>query len=147
MSNFLLSPGITPELADVFVIAVPLAVGFGYLLAGRRGFELAVSLAAIVLGGIKLYTDYQDLPDVAVALAAILGGALWALRSNGFLPQSRGMRIAGAVVGAAAVLVGVVKLRDFYDPFDLLLADTTILSGAALWLYARRGLPRPSGAD
>jgi hypothetical protein len=143
MSNFLLSPGITPELADAFVIAVPLAVGFGYLLGGRRGFELGVSLAAIVLGAIKLSTDFRDLPDDVVALAAMVGGATWALWATETFRDGRSTRLLGGIFGPLVLLVGVIKLRDFYDPFDLLLADCTILAGAAIWLYSRRRLRQP----
>lgn len=139
MSNFLLSPGITPALADLFVIAVPLAAGFGYLLWQRRGLEGAFALAALVLGGIKLYTDFPDLPDDVVAGSAILGGVLWGLLSTGAFRVGRGRWIPVAVLGGLIFIVGLIKLRDFYDPFDLLLADTTILAGVAIWLYARRG--------
>jgi hypothetical protein len=138
MSSFRLSPGITPELTDLFVVVVPLAVGFGYLLWRRRGFELAFALSAIVLGGIKLYTDSPDLPDDVVAGSAILAGVLWALLATGAFRIRRGSWIPVAVLG------GFVKLRDFYDPFDLLLADCIMVAGLAIVLYARGRLTPPS---
>jgi hypothetical protein len=140
VSNFLLSPGITPELADTFVVLVPLVVGLGYLLGKRRGLELAFSGFAVILGGIKLYTDYVDLPDAVVAVLAILGGLLWGLLATGALPAGRGARLAGSVLAPLLVVVGAVKLRDFYDPFDILLADCAVVAGVALWLYAQRKL-------
>jgi hypothetical protein len=141
MSAFVLSPGITPELADAFVIELPVAVGLGYLLARRPGFEVAFALNAVVLAVLKLFTDYGDVPDALIALAALASGGTWLGLSF------HGRAIGGAVrawcvlVGAGSLIAGLVKLRDFYDPFDLLLADCAIVAGVAVLCYARRPTP------
>lgn len=137
MSGFLLSPGITPELTDIFVTELPIALGLGYLLGRRVGFEFAFALNALVLGIIKLVTDYSDLEDDAVSLAAILGGIFWMASSRGLLDERRGLRGLVSVLGLLFVLIGLLKLQDFYDPFDLLLADLVIVSGIALWVFRR----------
>ncbi len=135
MSGFLLSPGITPELTDIFVVELPLAVGLGYLLGRRYGFEVLFALNAVALGAVKWYTDYFDLPDVAVALAAIVGGALWLATLVERVPANRARRTAFSVLAPIFALVGAVKLLDFYDPFDILLADAVIVVAVALWVY------------
>ena len=141
MSGFLLSPGITPELTDLFVVELPLAVGLGYLLGRRYGFELLFVLNAVALGAVKWYTDYLDLPDVAVALAAIVGGALWLASLAGRLPVNRPRRTAFSVLAPIFAGIGAVKLLDFYDPFDILLADAVIVAAAALWMYRATNHP------
>jgi hypothetical protein len=144
VSAFALSPGITPELADAFVIELPVAVGLGYLLARRTGFEVAFALNTLVLAAIKLVTDFGDLPDVLIALAALACGGTWAFLAF------HGRWIAGAarawcvLVGAGSLVAGLVKLRDFYDPFDLLLADCAIVAGVAVLRYAWRPAPPES---
>jgi hypothetical protein len=143
VSNFILSPGISPELTDVFVVGVPLALGLGYLFWQRTGFELALASSALTLGLIKLVTDYSDPWDVGVALAAILGGIAWILISTGFVKRILAARPVRWILGFFCIGLGVLKLRDFYDPFDLLLADSTIVVGMALWLYGRHTAPRP----
>lgn len=139
MTGFELSPGITPALTDIFVVGVPLLIGLGYLLAGRRGFEFAFGASAVVLGAVKLYTDYTDPFDVVVALAALLGGGFW-LRYAGLGRGWTGRAVSTTawVGGLGCVVVGLLKLRDFYDPFDILLADAAVVAGAALFLYGRR---------
>jgi len=138
MSAFVLSPGITPELADAFVIELPIAVGIGYLLARRTGFAFAFALNALVLGTLKVVTDYGDLPDVLIALGALASGATWAILSIRGRSSARAARAWCAVLGVGTLVAGLVKLRDFYDPFDLLLADCAVVSGLAVALYAQR---------
>ena len=145
MSAFLLSPGITPELADAFVIELPVAVGLGYLLARRTGFEVAFALNALALGAIKLVTDYGDLLDAAIALATLAGGGAWlhlAFRRSPMTETARGLFL---LVGATSLVAGLVKLQDFYDPFDLLLADAAIVAGIAILRHAWR--PSPPESD
>lgn len=141
MSVFLLSPGITPEITDIFVIGFPIALGLGYLLRRRIGFEVAFVLNALALAGVKLATDYFDPWDDAVTLATLLGATYWSLALRGTLSRAGTYR---GVVGAAAllvVLIGILKIvTDFYDPFDILQADATIVAGLAVWVY-RRGYP------
>lgn len=132
MTGFLLSPGITPQLTDLFVLEFPLAVGFAYFLRGRQGFELAVGLNALVLAVIKLVTDISDPEDVAVALGVLAGGlgVLYPLLAPRLAPLPFRVTVPlGAVVGALGCLKA---LGDFYDPFDLLMADLGIVTG--LWL-------------
>lgn len=141
MSSFLLSPGITPELTDVFVIELPLALAAGYLFGRRGGFEYALAANALVLGLIKVVTDFADPWDDAVSLAALLGGALWILTIGGRRSDRTRLRGSIALAGLAFVALGILKIvTDFYDPFDILLADTAIAAGGALWVY-RRGDP------
>lgn len=130
----MLSPGFTPELTDLFVIELPVAVGLGYLLDRKEGFEIAFAANALVLGLVKLVTDYSDVLDAPVFLAAIAGGAGWLLVATGVLERGSTLRLMGFVLGSTCVLMGLLKLQDFYDPLDLLLADTLIVTGVALWL-------------
>jgi hypothetical protein len=147
VTGFLLSPGITPQLTDLFVLEFPLAVVFAYFLRGRQGLELAFGLNALVLAVIKLVTDISDPEDVAVALAVLAGGlgVLYPLLA------ARGARLSFGVsvlVGGIAGALGCFKaLADFYDPFDLLLADLGIVTG--LWLgrpLFERWFPRLKGS-
>ena len=148
MTDFVLSPGITPLLTDLFVLELPLALGVAYAWRGGRGFELAIALNAIALGLVKLVTDYGDVGDLPVAVGGLIAGALFALeplkRPDWTRRQSTGLIAVGVVVG----LIGIAKAaRDFYDPFDLLLADLLMVLGlllASVALTARReGTPRP----
>jgi hypothetical protein len=140
VSVFQLSPGITPELTDIFVIELPLALALGYLLDRRTGFELAFALNAVALGVIKFVTDFSDPWDDLVSLGAVLGGGLWMGITHGWTNHHRALRIVAVAVGVFALVVGLIKLDDFYDPFDLLLADSVIASGIALLAY-RNGYP------
>lgn len=136
MSAFLLSPGITPELTDLFVIEFPIALGLGYVLGRRAGFEFAFVLNALVLGTVKLVTDYADVWDDAVSLAAVLGGVLWIGISRNWPKGAGSSRGTLRVLGVVFVIFGVLKvLNDFYDPFDLLLADCAIVAGIAVAFY------------
>ncbi len=146
MSGFLLSPGITPELTDVFVIELPIVLGAGYLFGGRRGFELAFAANAIVLAIVKLVTDYFDPWDDAVALSALVGGGLWVLvRESGGVRGRTSWTVIG-LAGLVAILFGLVKLTDFYDPFDLLLADAAVVCGIALLVLRHRRVPGPGAS-
>ncbi|MCI4330781.1 MAG: hypothetical protein L3K19_02895 [Thermoplasmata archaeon] len=132
MTGFLLSPGITPQMTDLFVLEFPIALGFGYFLQGRRGVELVVALNAVVLALIKLTTDLPDPWDVLVAVGVLAGGlgVAYPLLAEGAPRLSFGLSVGlGAVVGALGCLKA---LSDFYDPFDLLMADLGIVTG--LWL-------------
>jgi hypothetical protein len=140
VSVFQLSPGITPELTDAFVIELPLALGTGYLVGRRAGFEFAFALNVLALGLVKFLTDYADPWDDLVSAAAVLGGGFWIPTMRGALNGRRLLRSSLAVAGLVFVVLGVVKLTDFYDPFDLLLADGVIVAGLALWVY-RHGYP------
>jgi hypothetical protein len=145
MSVFLLSPGITPELTDVFVIELPLALAVGYLFGRRTGFEVAFALNALALGVVKLVTDFPDVWDDLVSFSALFGGGLWLVTTLRMVDGRSSLRWVSAAAGLFFVLVGLAKLTDFYDPFDLLLADAVIVSGIALWVY-RRGYPGPAVA-
>jgi hypothetical protein len=133
LGAFHLSPGITPELADLFVVELPILVGLAYGLWGRRGVEVAFGLNGVALGVVKFVTDPTDLPDVVVALAGVIGGAaILASRfgspSSWFPPP-----LLWQALGGVVLVIGVIKiLRDFYDPFDLLLGDACVVSGG--WL-------------
>jgi len=145
MSGFLLSPGITPELTDVFVIELPLALAAGYLFGRRTGFEVAFALNTLALGVVKLVTDFPDIWDDIVSVSALLGGGLWLATTLRLLDGRTSLRSVCAVAGLIFVVAGLAKLTDFYDPFDLLLADAVIVSGIALWVY-RHGYPGATAA-
>jgi hypothetical protein len=145
VSAFVLSPGITPELADAFVVELPVAVGLGYLIAHRTGFEVAFALNALVLAGIKLVTDFGDRSDALIALATLAGGGTWLYLSFGGRVDVQAVRAWCVIVGAASLVAGAAKLRDFYDPFDVLLSDSAIVAGIAVLLYAWR--PASPGRD
>jgi hypothetical protein len=148
VSDFALSPGITPEITDAFVLAVPLAIGLGYLLYGRRGVEVAFGLSALALGLVKFATDLPDLWDDLVSLGATLGGAGWVALALRPLPRARALTVPILLFGIFAILVGGIKLNDFYDPFDLLLADASILAGVAWLVHLRRERrPRAGAAE
>lgn len=148
MTEFLLSPGITPQLTDLFVLEFPIAVGFALFLRGRRGVELVIGLNALALAVIKLVTDYSDPWDDLVALAALAGGVL--VLQPLFTGRSGGMGVGAATFAGGAIgAIGCLKaLSDFYDPFDLLLADLGIVTG--LWIgrpFFERWLPVPRPAE
>ncbi len=135
MTGFLLSPGITPALTDLFVVEMPIALGLGYLVAGRRGFEGAFLANLFALAAVKFVTDYPDLADDAVTLAALASGIVWGIRLVGSTIRSRRARIGPRLLGAVAIALGIVKIvTDPYDPFDILLADAAIVAGVALWI-------------
>ena len=149
MTDFQLSPGITPELTDAVLLLFAVSVGVAYAWRGGWGLELAVGANALLLGVIKLITDYSDPLDVPVALAGIVGGLLVllaVLRPGSPFGSHRGSEI---LIGVLLFLIGAYKiLRDFYDPFDLLLAALIAVIG--VWLitgrYGNRRLsPGPTG--
>jgi hypothetical protein len=144
--DFRLSPGITPFLADLFVLEIPLALGLAYALRRRPGVELVVALNALGLGAIKLVTDYADVKDIVVAIAGLVGGLVLLSWFGSAAWQTRRLVWFERVVAVGMILVGVYKaVGDFYDPFDLLLADMIVVSG--VWILTIRGTsPRPAAA-
>ncbi|MCI4354517.1 MAG: hypothetical protein L3K06_04050 [Thermoplasmata archaeon] len=143
MSDFNLSPGITPELVGIVVLEVPLLLALLYGLDRERGVVWAFGLNALGLGLVKLATDYRDPGDLAVAFAGIFGGLLVLYRSIGPAPRPSA---PAAFLGSVVATIGGIKVvRDFYDPFDLMLAAVLLVVGGALlvpWLRARAGRPR-----
>lgn len=147
MSGFVLSPGITPMLTDLFVLELPIALGVGFFAARGRGFEIVFAANLLLLGIIKAITDYADLPDLVVAVSGIIGGSVWLELAVRRVPRERPYGGLLAALGPLLVVVGAIKLTDFYDPFDLLLADAVIVAGAALWWYRRpRSVSSPDAA-
>jgi hypothetical protein len=150
VSGFLLSPGITPELTDLFVVELPIAIAAGFFLARARGFGWAFGLNALALGAIKLITDYGDPGDDIVAAAAVIAGLLFLGQavSSGWLV--RVPKVALSVGGGLLLAVGAIKISaDFYDPFDLLLADMAVAGGIAAWALtpftSTGAAPAPTG--
>ena len=129
----MLSPGITPALVGVFAVELPLALTLGYLLGGRQGFGIALALSAFLLGGIKLFTDLSDPYDASVAALALVAGGTVIVQATGHFRRST--RALGMLVGLLAIPYGLTKIgSDFFDPFDLFLADMAIaLGGWLLW--------------
>lgn len=143
MTGFVLSPGITPLLTDLFVLELPVALGVAYAWRGARGFELALALNAVALGLVKLVTDYGDPGDVPVAIGGLVAGTLFALES---LKRPAWTRRQASALAVVCGLIGVAKAAlDFYDPFDLLLSDLLMVLGVLLTAVARtaRGTLRP----
>lgn len=140
-----MSPGITPELTDLFVIAVPIALGLGYGLRPQDGLEIAFGALAIMLGFVKLWTDLPDLPDDSVALAALMTGiGILLVRLRRF-PTLLAARVAIAAASGVAIGLGALKIQtDFLDPFDILVSDAALVGGAWLLLGAWRA--RRSGS-
>ena len=139
MTAFNLSPGITPELVGVVVLEFPLLVALLYSLRRDRGVEWAFALNALGLGLVKLGTDYADPGDLAVALSGIFGGLLLLYRSIGPPMRPSG---SAAFLGVVVAGIGAIKAaRDFFDPFDLVLAAVLLAVGAWLaepWLRSLR---------
>lgn len=145
MEAFQLSPGITPLLTDVVLAEFVLLLAALHLWRGRDGLEAAVALNALLLGAIKLVTDYNDLLDVPVALAGIVGGLAYLVRLRVPRPARRPPGAATLVLATGVGALGVLKLLlDFYDPFDLLLALLAIVLAAWWFASARRGVGSPA---
>ncbi len=134
MSDFVLSPGITPLIAEVAVAIVPLALLTGYAFGRGRGLGLGFAAVLLGLSAFKLYTDWFDPYDVIVAVGGIFGGLLVAQSVRRGPPLRRGaLRIPIAVVLA---IVGLYKIRaDFFDPYDLELS--VLIFASAGWVLLR----------
>jgi hypothetical protein len=138
VTDFQLSPGITPVVVDLAVVLLPLGVAAGYSLGGRRGVEVAIGLVTMTLGAVKLYTDWNDAYDLPLALGGLTVG--WTVvgvalerREIGWMPGPvwRGF-------GALAIVIGLYKIwGDFYDPFDIQLG--ALVAGMGLWVLLANG--------
>ena len=128
MTGFELSPGITPALVGAVAVELPLALALGYLFLRERGFELALGLNGIALGAIKVLTDYRDLYDATIALLALAGGLV--LLGQMAYPRKPVPAFLLLFLGVYGIPFGVTKLLgDFYDPFDLVVADLAVALG------------------
>jgi hypothetical protein len=155
--DFLLSPGITPFLTDLFVVGIPVGLALAYAANGARGFEIAFGIASILLGAVKLVTDFFDPADLLVALGGLSLGAFVVAAARGRRELARAPEWFWRAGGVFAIAVGAFKIsRDFYDPFDLLLADCLVGLGAWVLLAGsdfsalRRGgviVPGPGGSE
>jgi hypothetical protein len=135
MTGFELSPGITPALVGAVAVELPLALGLGYLFFRGRGFEFALGWNGIVLGSLKVLTDYRDLYDTTIALLALVGGLT--LVAQVALPRGRAPAFFLLFLGVYGIPFGATKLLgDFYDPFDLVVADLAVVLG--LWAILQR---------
>lgn len=133
MNSFLLSPGITPLLTDLFVLEFPVALGLAYAVRRGSGVELVVALNVVALGLVKLVTDYGDTKDLFVALAGVAGGLVVLSRWLPGPAVGRALRFIERLVGVLIIPIGLYKaVGDFYDPFDLLLADLIMVAG--VWI-------------
>ena len=149
MDGFLLSPGITPTITDVFVVEFPILLGLAYAIWGRRGVVAGFGLNGLALGLVKVYTDWSDLLDLLVALAVLAASLAVLLPLDG--PPRVALRRSAALraLGGLALLLGLLKIAlDFFDPFDVLLTDVGVVAG--LWLLLRtpcRTVPGEVGAN
>ncbi len=145
MTGFLLSPGITPTITDIFVVEMPIALGLAYLFGGRRGFEAAFLANLFALAAVKLWTDFADLGDDSLTVAALAVGLLWTVRLGRVGDRSMCPGVGVRVVGVVAIALGIFKIAtDPFDPFDILLADAAIVAGASIWV-AVAGRAPPAG--
>ncbi len=138
MSDFNLSPGITPEVVGVAVIALPLALAVGYAVRPRGGVELSLGLVTMALGAFKFWTDWNDPGDVVVAVGGITVG----LTVIGVALDRPELRwLPGPLwraFGGLAVAVGLYKVgTDFLDPFDIELG--ALVAALGLWVLLARG--------
>jgi hypothetical protein len=130
MSGFLLSPGITPTLTDAALVVFLVGLGAGSVLGGRRGFVLGLAAAGTIVGAIKLYTDWADPKDDLIALVAVAAVLFWAVSTVIPTVRTRFPAVLGYAGATIAILTGMYKAGgDFYDPFDLLVAFTSLLGG------------------
>ncbi len=130
VTGFELSPGITPALVGAVAVELPLSLCLGYLFFRERGFELALGVNGIVLGTLKVLTDYRDLYDTTIALFALVGGST--LVAQVAYPRGRAPAFFLLFLGVYGIPFGVTKLLgDFFDPFDLVVADLAVVLG--LW--------------
>lgn len=148
MDGFLLSPGITPTITDVFVVELPILLGLAYACFGRRGVVAGFALNGLALGLVKVYTDWSDLLDLVVALAVLAASVAILLPLEGPKSTARARSVAVRSLGGVAVLLGLLKIAlDFFDPFDVLLADVGVVAGLWLLLRTPRGTaPGAAGA-
>lgn len=131
MDQFVLSPGITPFVTDVTLLAFAGLLGLGYLLRGGLGLLGGLAVDGVAMAVYKLATDLPDPYDDAVSIAALLLAAiLLASLLRGRLPGRSGLWTAVGIVGA--VVAASKVLSDFYDPWDLLLAIDLGLVGMYL---------------
>ena len=136
MTAFTLSPGLTPELTEAFLLELLLAIGVAHLLDRTRGLETAIALNAAALALVKLVTDWGDLPDVPVGIFGAIAGAVLLARTWGLGPVGRPARWGVRLLGALVLVLGAIKgLGDLFDPFDLMLG--IVLAVVGLWLLVR----------
>ncbi len=148
VTDFCLSPGVTPFLTSLVVVEFALVTGLAYTVAGGRGFEVAVAGNAMVLGLFKLVSDYRDLGDLPISFAALGGGLAATLLAARRVRLSDARRTILRAGGLLVALVGWVKIAlDFCDPFDLLLGATAVVAGILVWTYGQASrVPAPPPA-
>jgi hypothetical protein len=137
MQNFVSSPGITPLITDLVILGLLLSLGliritFSSNQDSALTFSFVLGIDTVVISLIKIITDYYDLGDLAlsvIALVSAMSVVIFEFRKS----ARRHFVIPSIVLGLFAILFGVGKiLRDFYDPFDLVLACCMVLLGALL---------------
>ena len=132
MSDFNLSPGITPFITDVAILGFVLSFGLAAFLSRKSGLRpalLVLGVDSVLVSVFKLYTDYTDFWDALLAVI-ILIEALFVIQLGASKPNLQwGLtRNLALVIGILGLVLSADKIvSDFYDPFDLLLSCQGIL--------------------
>ncbi|MHB8567859.1 MAG: hypothetical protein ACYC7D_12865 [Nitrososphaerales archaeon] len=153
MAQFVLSPGITPVIAEITVLGFLLSIGIAGILSSsfHRNYIFALVLAidGILVSAFKVMTDYADYTDLVTSLSGIASAVLLiALTAHSARKKSAlniGVRILAIMLALITLVLGLRKLNaDFYDPFDLTLSCALILVGLCLITKAtfRSGMER-----
>jgi|GEM_PF-1671037 hypothetical protein len=134
---FRLSPGITPRIVDATILGFLLSFGLAVALASKKIAAYVLGGDTIILASFKLFTDYGDFRDAITALAGLTSAILLIIASIS-KPLDKGwsrvfLSILIALVAFGTISLSVLKaLNDFYDPFDLTLACSSMVCVAFL---------------
>ena len=154
MSDFVLSPGITPLITEVAILGFVLSYGVASAIHFRNWrispSLMVLAIDTLAIGTFKIYTDYFDFWDLLLSLVIMTESlAVLGFRLKG--PLNRSLSSIGAAIGIIGVLFSVDKIVfDFYDPFDLLLACLGAVCAAAIFQSmrpSRTNAPKPSSDD
>jgi hypothetical protein len=134
MQNFVTSPGITPLVTDLTILGFVLSLMLAIMVRSTdqaHAIYYVLGMDTVAISLIKIITDYYDLGDLILSCGALAAGlSVVLLKLN---KSRRQLSLPLTILGIFAAALGTIKvLRDFYDPFDLVLACCTILVGALI---------------